>query len=116
MSMFKKRERLTRAEFTTFFKHGKRYHSPNFTLIYAPTESQGDSGRVAVVVSKKVSKSAVKRNRIRRKVYSLLFQCSKGIKTPFGVCIVLVKPGATLLSKAKLQEEFFQVVKKVSIC
>lgn len=41
------------------------------SLRYAPRQA-GKSYRVAVVVSRKVSKSAVVRNRIRRRVYEIV--------------------------------------------
>jgi len=52
------------------YKHGKTIRTPKISLIH----NINDRGfqRFAVVVSKKVSKSAVGRNRIRRRVYEAI--------------------------------------------
>lgn len=52
------------------YRHGKTVRSPKMSLVFGPNE-RGFT-RVAVVVSKKVDKTAVARNRIRRRVYEAL--------------------------------------------
>lgn len=52
------------------YQHGKSIRKPNITLVHA-VNSRGRQ-RFAVVVSKKVAKSAVERNRIRRRVYEAI--------------------------------------------
>ena len=52
------------------YQRGKTIRKPDISLVFAPN-SRGFT-RVAVVVSKKVNKSAVGRNRIRRRVYEAL--------------------------------------------
>ena len=52
------------------YQHGKTIRSPKMSLIH--TDNNRGFTRFAVVVSKKVEKSAVKRNRIRRRVYEVL--------------------------------------------
>ncbi len=49
------------------YQHGNTVRTPLMSLVFAPN-SKGFT-RVAVVVSKKVAKSAVDRNRIRRRVF-----------------------------------------------
>ena len=49
------------------YKQGKTVRTPKMSLVFAKN-TKGFT-RVAVVVSKKVEKSAVKRNRIRRRIY-----------------------------------------------
>jgi ribonuclease P protein component len=53
------------------YQHGHTQRSPQFSLRYAANDRQ-TGYRVAVVVSRKVHKSAVKRNRIRRRLYAAL--------------------------------------------
>lgn len=50
------------------YQHGRTVRGPLMALKYI-TNPKRDTYRLAVVVSKKVSKSAVKRNRIRRRLY-----------------------------------------------
>ena len=52
------------------YQHGKTVRRPKMSLVHA-LNSRGFT-RVAVVVSKKVLKTAVGRNRIRRRVYEAL--------------------------------------------
>ena len=52
------------------YKHGKTLRTSEMSLTF--TENTRGFTRIAVVVSKKVAKSAVKRNRIRRRVYEAL--------------------------------------------
>lgn len=58
---------------------------PLFSVRYAP--SNRDSYRVAVVVSRKVRKSAVGRNRIRRRVYGAVRNL--GLSRPFDIVITI---------------------------
>ena len=52
------------------YKHGKTVRGPKMSLVFV--RNVRGFTRVAVVVSKKVEKSAVGRNRIRRRVYEAL--------------------------------------------
>ena len=49
------------------YRHGKSYRTGSLGMKAAL--SRGEDYRLAVVVSKKVSKSAVKRNQIRRRIF-----------------------------------------------
>lgn len=85
--MLAKTERLSRTHFATVFRSGKRHHSDTATIITAPHEQFHGS----VVVSKKVSKKAVTRNKLRRQVYGLLTTHLKQ-RGWRGVIIVVIKP------------------------
>ena len=52
------------------YQKGKTIRKPKMSLVFLPN-SKGFT-RVAVVVSKKVEKSAVGRNRIRRRIYEII--------------------------------------------
>lgn len=52
------------------YQKGKTIRSPRMSLVFA--ENNRGFTRVAVVVSKKVEKTAVGRNRIRRRIYEAL--------------------------------------------
>ena len=52
------------------YKHGKTIRTPKISLVY--NENARGHIRCAVVVSKKVEKTAVARNRIRRRVYEAI--------------------------------------------
>jgi ribonuclease P protein component len=52
------------------YKHGKTIRTPNISLVYNNNEKGFE--RFAVVISKKIIKSAVGRNRVRRRVYEAI--------------------------------------------
>jgi ribonuclease P protein component len=63
--MFPKNQRITdKKDFDLIFKKGKRYYSPFFGIRIIKNDL--DTQRFAVLVSKKVSKKAVERNRTKR--------------------------------------------------
>jgi ribonuclease P protein component len=53
------------------YKQGRTARSPMLLLRYAPNPRRTEC-RVAVVISKKVNKSAVDRNRMRRRIYGVV--------------------------------------------
>ncbi len=52
------------------YQKGKTIRTPKLSLVFAPNKKQKQ--RYAVVVSKKVLKTAVGRNRIRRRLYEAI--------------------------------------------
>ena len=54
------------------YQHGKTVRKPRMSLVFC--DNTRGFTRIAVVVSKKVTKAAVKRNRIRRRVYEVVRQ------------------------------------------
>ena len=52
------------------YKHGKTIRTPKMSLVFA--KNSRNHQRFAVVISKKVIKSAVGRNRVRRRVYEAI--------------------------------------------
>lgn len=65
--MLPKKNRLNREEFNNVWKNGKRVHSPVFTFIFVNNLEK--KGNFSCVISKKVQKTAVKRNLLRRSIY-----------------------------------------------
>lgn len=62
------------------YRRGQTARSNFMSLRFAPSKNKGH--RVAVVVSKKVDKSAVVRNRIRRRVYESVRKIDKEVGLP----------------------------------
>ncbi len=67
--MLSKNNRIARSEVEAILKSRKFFQSPHLTLRVGES---GNSKKFAISVSKKVSKSAVERNKIRRRVYSAI--------------------------------------------
>lgn len=104
--MFKKNERLNRSEFTHFFAVGTKKHTKHLTFITSPATSL----KVSVVVGKKVAKSAVKRNTLKRRVYAAL---RRTIGQQQEVVIVVVKPSLATLSRKTAEMEINEAIAQV---
>lgn len=107
--MLKKKQRLTKLEFDRHFKTGRRYHSNNLQVIFSP----GKNFHGAVVVGKKVNKTAVKRNRLRRQLYNALYY-QKQQANLLGTYIVIAKPAARDLTSRQVGSALSEVLAKVS--
>lgn len=96
--MLSKQKRIPR----TLFPHvanGGAFHTHLFTVRWK--KSSQDGGRFSVVVSKKVAKTAVLRNKLRRRFYSALQNFP--VKEVQGV--IFVKKEATQASTADIVRE-----------
>tara|TARA_B100000745_G_scaffold294021_1_gene236518 strand:- start:1371 stop:1694 length:324 start_codon:yes stop_codon:yes gene_type:complete len=105
--MLKKKQRLTKKEFDHVFKNGKRVHSPILQLIYQP----GEQFHGAAVVGKKVYKKAVDRNRLRRRLYAVLYRQQKEVERA-GTYILIAKPAIKEVSKQQFTNEVAGVLQK----
>lgn len=86
---------------------GRRLPFVGGTLVFIPG---GDMFRAGVVVSKKVTKTAVVRNRIRRRVYRAL-QINLA-SLPHGTCAVFPDAGCQNIPMEILSESFRSVLVK----
>jgi ribonuclease P protein component len=68
------------------YQRGKTVRTSYFLLRYVQNNRR-TTYRLAVVVSRKVSKSAVIRNRIRRRIYEVVRQIDSGITQPLDLVI-----------------------------
>lgn len=85
------------------YRRGKAVRGPHSMLKYAPNDRRKDF-RVAVVVSKKVHKSAVVRNRIRRRVYEIVRQNWQSASS-YDVVITIFDETVATMPADKLQKE-----------
>ena len=69
------------------YRRGQTVRGPLSSLKYAPARNQ--NWRLAVVVSKKVHKSAVVRNRIRRRLYEAVRRLEDQIQQPFDMVLTV---------------------------
>lgn len=67
---------------------GQRVHGAIMSLRYAPNNKQ-PGYRAAVVVSRKVNKSAVVRNRVRRRLYEIIRTNSDRIVEPYDLVFIV---------------------------
>jgi ribonuclease P protein component len=69
--MLPKKQKLNRANFGKVLQKSKKIEGENFSF-RARFEEKSEKSRYSVVVSAKVSKKAVDRNRLKRQVYEVL--------------------------------------------
>jgi ribonuclease P protein component len=104
--MLAKNKRIPRKLFKPLIGSRFFFHSRNFTLRVA----NSDEIRVSVSVSKKVSKQAVTRNRIRRRAYAVMAELMPNL--PNKLFLLIAKPGSLKLKMDDLREELAELMKK----
>lgn len=107
--MLPKKNRIPREIFDPLWKSGKRLASPLFSFQYVP--SPNADSRFSAVVSKKVAKTAVQRNSIRRKVYNSLKNIIPLIKKPIHATFH-VKTAILQASLAEIEKETKDLLQK----
>lgn len=109
--MLARTKRIPKSEFPSFKDKGIRFLSTLFSGTAYPS-SVGT--RVSVVVSKKTAKSAVERNRIRRRVYGAvepyLLMVSRGARIIF-----YPKKEAKKAPASQLQKEIKEALQKIKL-
>lgn len=78
------------------YRHGKTVRGPLCALKYTPNRNR-QTYRLAVVVSKKVAKAAVVRNRIRRRIYEAVRLHSSEIREPHDLVITVYSDTLAIL-------------------
>lgn len=97
-------------DFQTVFRAGKSYHSRDLTLRLHPVKNDQTpiSTRIGLSISKKVSKLAVKRNRIKRQLRAILRQLLPHIDPNWKI-VIIVRPTANQCN----YEHFLQQLKQL---
>lgn len=95
-------------------KTGGSVRSGQLALRYALNPS-GSSYRLAVVVSRRVSKSAVVRNRIRRRLYERVRILSSSFTSPYDLVLVVYDEQIAAMPVEKLTGEVSKLFKKAKL-
>lgn len=105
-----------RQDFQAVYGKGRRYHGSHLTLI-----SLEDSGpdkplpsRFGISISKKVSKKAVVRNRLKRQIRAVIRQLLPEIATGWRG-IIIIRPGAIECNYEHFLRELKQLLVKANI-
>jgi ribonuclease P protein component len=96
------------------YKQGKMVRGGQLALKYAPN-SRRKIYRVAVVVSRKVSKSAVVRNRIRRRIYEVVRASDAAITLPYDLVFTVFSDQLASLSATELQQQVLGELRKAGV-
>jgi len=96
------------------YGRGKSVRSGALSLRFAPN-TRGKDYRLAVVVSRKVSKSAVVRNRIRRRLYERVRILSRDFAVPHDLVITAYDATVATEPSEQLDAEVAKLVKKAKL-
>ncbi len=96
------------------YSHGKTVRTPQLAVRYN-LNSRRRSYRLAVVVAKKVSKSAVVRNRIRRRIYEIVRHEAGAITKPFDIVITVFHVQVMAEEAASLQKTIHDLLDQAGI-
>jgi ribonuclease P protein component len=98
--------------FKDIINKGKSFHSENFSMrvLFFGIEKT----KLSVVISKKVEKSAVKRNFMKRRFYAVIKEYLPEIKNGFAIGFFLKKK-IDIVLMSKLNDELGVVFKKAGI-
>lgn len=89
--MLKKIYRVTKdKEFQTIFRRGRYQSTAFFSINYLPNRQ--NLTRIGIVITKKITKKAVERNLIKRRVREIAREFHPRIKPGFDLVIVTKKP------------------------
>lgn len=105
--MIPKTSRINREDFEKIMKKGGFLNSPFFTLRFL--KNPLNTTHFSVVVSKKVAKTAVSRNKIRRRAYSIL---RKYAKNPY-FAILIGKKGVEKATFSEVEADIKKLLEKV---
>jgi len=95
------------------YQRGSSSRGPMISLKFARQGGQRPY-RAAVVVSRKVSKSALRRNRIRRRVYELVRQLGVAIPPGMDLVFTVFDEKVADLEAAKLQATITGLIQKAT--
>jgi ribonuclease P protein component len=95
------------------YQRGQTVRGPQISLRFAPRPA-GRPYRVAVVVSRKVSKSAVTRNRIRRRIYEVVRRSAADVAPGTDLVFTVFDERVAELEAAQLQTIISGLIQKTA--
>ena len=96
------------------YSNGSAVRTSAVTLKSVRNDRRHES-RVAVVVSKKVIKSAVARNRIRRRVYEYMRPLLSELKATYDIVFIVTSAELRLIPADEFKQTFDQVLEKAEL-
>ncbi len=96
------------------YKHGVNTRGELFS-VRSVLNTRRETYRCAVVVSKKVSKSAVVRNRIRRRLFELLQVALATQTEPHDIVLTVFRPEVASIDTDRLAKQLHQVLTRAGL-
>ena len=108
------KHRLDRKSFNILFKSGKKLSFPFFVLIYRRENIIKRESKFGFVISSKISKKAVVRNKLKRRTKAVILELLKNFLAPCRI-IFIFKKECLALSFKELEAEIISAFKKIGI-
>ncbi len=96
------------------YQKGKTIRKPKMSLVFV--DNNRGFTRVAVVVSKKVEKTAVGRNRIRRRVYEVIRNNFDLVPKKRDYVFVIFSKDALVMPNSELEKALGELVEESKVC
>ncbi|MDD5749423.1 MAG: ribonuclease P protein component [Patescibacteria group bacterium] len=113
--MLPKANRLTKNQtIKDLAQKGKSFFLPEFSIKYLAKDNKGGDSQFAFVVSAKVDKRAVVRNRLTRQMREVVRSFLPNLSNGYFV-LIIAKKKALNLDFAKIREQFSFAFKKIKI-
>jgi ribonuclease P protein component len=96
------------------YQKGQTIRGPFCSLKYIVNRRR-TTYRAAVVVSRKVHKSAVVRNRIRRRIYEIVRAYAADIQAPYDMVFIVYSEQLAVLPAEQLQAAIYEKMEKAGI-
>lgn len=96
------------------YKHGETIHDHKLSLRYANNQRR-HTYRAAVVISRKVNKSAVVRNRIRRRIYEAIQSNEDAIKGSYDLIFSVYSDELADISSKDLESMVKNILKRANV-
>lgn len=110
--MLARKHRINKELFTEIIKAGKSFSSDNLSLKIRQIPT--DCSAFTFVVSSKVAKKAVERNKLKRRARHIIRKMLAEIKKGLGI-IIFFKPGSEKFNFQELEEAIKTIFKKAKI-
>ena len=107
--MLPKHKKIPRKLFNDILTRGKIFHSPNITLRIRKNDSNNTV--FSFVVSKKVAKKSVERNKLKRQGYSIIKEFLDKIKGSYSY-IFFLKKGIIGMKYKDIKNEIYSILDK----
>lgn len=111
--MLSRSSRLSRKEINLTKKKGRIYHFPLFSVLVLERNDY-HLPRLAFVISKKISKKATQRNKIKRILSETLEKNLDSLKKGIN-CVILIKSKILFVSKNEIEKEIMASFTKIGL-
>ena len=96
------------------YSHGEAVRSPQATIKWVKNDRRHNS-RVSIVVSKKVIKKAIGRNRIRRRLYEYMRQTIPKLDSTYDIVVIVTTPDFRVMSFLELEGIIDELLTKAGL-